>query len=297
MTTFRQNMAAFMAPGLKVHFATALDNYPKQFEQIFNMNTSDKAFEVGQGVVDLGLMPEKLEGKGIQYDDPTQGYNNTYVHRTYALGYRVTREAVEDDQYKILGPRMSRFLGKSAGQTREIQAASLFNNGFGNVGPDGVSLFNAAHPLERGGSYGNRPTTPTALSQTALQLALTSFRRTVDGTGKLIQLRPKFLVVPPELEFYARELINSTLKPDGNNNNVNSIQGTLDIVVWDYLTNPTAWFLTADKMEHSFQWYDRRKLAFDSSDDPDTEDSKFKASYRASWGWDDFRGVYGSPGS
>ncbi len=297
MTTMRSNFPALLSSGLRTVFFNRYDKYPKQFEMVFNVNTSDKAFEVTQGIAGFGLVPEKREGVGIQYDDPVQGFNTTYVHKTFGLGYRVTLEMMEDDRYKIVGPKMSNMLGKSCAVTREIQAWSIINNGFGDVGPDGVSLFNAAHPLERGGSYGNRPTTPVALSQTGLQTALTVMRRTVDGSGNYIQLRPRFLLVPPELEFYARELINSALKPDSVNNNVNSIQNSLDIVVVDYFTNPTMWGLAADKDEHSLQWYNRRNVRFKNSDDFDTDDIKYKADYRSSTGYDDWRGLWFSPGS
>lgn len=297
MTTLRNNFAALMSPGLKTVFFNRYNEKPPQFESIFNINTSTRQFEVTQGLTAFGLVPEKPEGRGIQYDDPIQGYNNTYQHLTYALGYRLTAEAYEDDQYKILGPKMSKSMGKSCAVTREILAAAIFNNGFGDVGPDGVSLFNAAHPLEAGGSAGNRPTVPVALSQTSLQTALTAFRRSVDGRGLLIDLKPKYLIVPPELEFYARELIGSMLKPDSQNNNINAVMGSLDIVVLDYLSNPGAWFLATDKEEHSLQWYNRRAITWHDATDFDTQDAKYSIDWRSSLGYDDWRGIYGNPGS
>ena len=297
MTVLRANFGALMSPGLKTVFFNRYNEKQPQFENIFNINKSDRQFEVTQGVTAFGLVPEKPEGRGVQYDDPIQGYNNTYQHLTYALGYRLTSEAYEDDQYKMLGPKMSKMLGKSCNVTREILATGILNNGFGDVGPDGVSLFNAAHPLEAGGSAGNRPLTPVALSQTSLQSALTSFRRSVDGRGLLIDLKPRYLVVPPELEFYARELIGSELKPDSQNNNINAVMGSLDIQVLDYLSNPTAWFLTSDKEEHSLQWFNRRPVSWHDATDFDTDDAKYKVDWRSSVGYDDYRGVYGNPGS
>ena len=297
MTTLRNNFAGLMAPGLRKVFFDRYNGYPTQYILIFNEETSARQFEVSLGIEAFGLVPHKPEGKGIQYDDPIQGYSKTFIHTTYGLGYRITREAYEDDQYKILGPRMSKMLGKSCAVTKEILAAALFNNGFGDIGPDGVSLFNSGHPLEGGGAYGNRPTTTAALSQTSLQAALTSYRQTVDGRGLLINLRPRYLVVPPQLEFYARELVGSALKPDSANNNINAIMGSLDIIVWDYLTSPTAWFLVADKEDHNLRWFNRRPLSFKDTDDFDTDDAKFKADWRSSVGYEGWRGVYGAPGS
>jgi phage major head subunit gpT-like protein len=296
MTVVSSNFSALMAPGLKAIFDQRYNQVPAQYSQIFNEDTSTRQFEVTQGVTGFGLVPYKPEGKGIQYDDPIQGFNRTYIHSTFALGFRVTREAYEDELYGVF-KKSSKGLAKSASVTREILGANIFNNGFGDVGPDGVSLFNSAHPLVAGGFYGNRPTTPVALSQTAIEQALTSFRKTVDDRGQLIMLRPKTLVVPPELEFQAREYIQSALKPDSQNNNINPIMSSLDVQVWDWLTNPTAWFIVADKEDQNLRWFNRRPVSFDNADDFDTKDAKFSVDWRSSAGYDDFRGVYGSPGS
>lgn len=299
MTVLRQNFASLMSPGLKKIFFDRYNSKPLQYTDIFNIDKSDRQFEVTQGLTGFGLIPQKNESVGIQYDDPILGYSNTYVHISYGLGYRISWEAYEDDQYRALGSKMSKGLAKSANVTQEILAASILNNGFSStqIGPDGVSLFNAAHPLEGGGTSGNRPTTAVALSQTSLQTALTSFRQSVDGRGLLINIKPKYLVVPPQLEFYARELIGSQLKPDSQNNNINAIQDSLDVRVLDYLTNPTAWFLMTDPEDHSLQWYNRSAIKWDSADDFDTKDSKFSITWRSSVGFDDYRGTYGNPGS
>ena len=164
----QQAFGALMAPGLRKVFFDEYQKHPEVYSQIFNVDTSNRQFEVDQDVTGFGLVPVKPEGQVSSFDDPIQGYNQTYVHTVYSLGYRITQEAYEDDLYKVLGKRMSSKLGDSCRYTREIQAASVFNNGFGDVGPDGVSLFNANHPLVQPGLfYANRPSTPVALSQTA----------------------------------------------------------------------------------------------------------------------------------
>ena len=136
MAVNRSNFAALMAPGLRAVFFDRYAEHPKMYEQVFDVQGMDRQFDTSIGVSGFGLVAQKNEGTPIRYDDPIQGYSVTYVPITYALGYRITEEAYEDDQYKTLGPKMSSKLGDAAAYTREIQAAAIFNNGFGDVGPD-----------------------------------------------------------------------------------------------------------------------------------------------------------------
>ena len=291
----RASMSALMAPFLRKVMLDKYKQIDKQYTKIFNIATSKKQFETMLGITGFGLVPEKPETEGIRYDDPIQGFSVRYVHLTYGLGYQITKEAVADDQYKMLGKTMANQLGKSAAVTKEILAASILNNGFTIAnGPDGLTLFNTAHTLTGGGSYGNRPGVAAALNATNLQAALIQFRRQVDDRGKQLMIKPKYLIVPPELEYIAYELINSTLVAGGNTNNVNSLKGCLEIIVLDYLTSATAWFIGGEKDDHGLTWYDRQDLEMEDTTDFDTGNAKYKATWRSSVGFSDWRGLWGT---
>ncbi len=294
----RSNMSALMAPYMRKIMLDRYKQIAKQYTILFNIATSTKQLETMLGITGFGLVPERPEGEGVRYDDPIQGFSAKFIHLTYALGYQITSEAVADDQYKMLGKKMAEQLGKSAAVTKEILAASILNNGFTTAnGPDALPLFSTSHPLTGGGVYGNRPGVAAALSATSLQAALLVFRRQQDDRGKQLMIKPKYLVVPPELEYTAYAILNSTLMPGTNNNDVNSLKGALEIVVMDYLTSPTAWYIAGEKEDHGLIWYDRQDLKMDDTTDFDTGNAKYKAEWRSSCGFSDWRGLWGTTGA
>lgn len=291
----RQNMSALMAPYLRKIMMDRYKQLKRQYTKIFNVEDSTKMFETELGMTGFGLIPELAEGEKVTYDDPLMGYSTRFVHVKYGLGYQITEEAIADDQYKMLGKKMANQLGKSAHVTKEILAASILNNGFSVAnGPDGVSLFNTAHPLVGGGVYGNRPSVGAALGATALKNALIQFRRTPDDRGKQLMISPKYLIVTPDLEYTAYELLNSTLVPGSGNNDVNSLKGALEIIVLDYVTTATQWMVAADKSDHGLVWYDRQDLKLQDTTDFDSGAAKYKATWRSSCGFRDWRGIWGT---
>ena len=301
MTTLRANFADLLEPGLREILFNEWDNYPEEFSKIFNVHDSKKRNEKDSGASNFGLPPEKDEGDSIQYTDPTQGYDTTYTHKTYAWGFRVTREMYEDDLYGIIN-KMPANLGRSFRQRVETQAAALFNSGFGTVGgsymsgSDGKELFATDHPLLGGGTEQNELTTSADLSPSSLQQAIEDLEDTRDDENLLIMVKPRLLVVPRQLKWTARELLGSNQKPYVANNELNALlDEDLSYFVWHHLTDPDAWFLRADQHYTNFFW--RRRLDFGQGNDFDTEDAKYKATMRFSLGWSDWRGWYGSPGA
>ncbi len=136
-------------------------------------------------------------------------------------------------------------------ETVEIHAADVFNNGFSASfpGPDGFSLFNANHPQIKSGGVQTNTRAASQLSPTSLMLALTQFRKQKDYSGRRIRVPADRLIVPPDLEFTAAEILGGTMRSDTTNNTINALrnrQGMPDfrrMVVWDYLTDPLAWFI------------------------------------------------------
>jgi hypothetical protein len=195
---------------------------------------------------------------------------------------------------------------------REIQFWNLLNLGFTTtITIDNVSLFNTQHPLLGGsqataigpgvsniiaaaGTYPNRPTTDVDLSFTAVQLAINMFERLIDSQGLPISMRPKYLVIPPELKWIAREVLGSPHKPYTADNEINSlIKEDLMYFVSHYLTSASAWFLVGEKESHTLKFMNREPLEDDFSDDFDTRTVKQIAFMRFSVGATNWLGTWG----
>lgn len=283
--------------GLRAVLFQKWKTYPEAFSVVNNVLNSTKSKEEDLPVSGLGPMVQKFEGQGITYDDPVKGYKATYIHKTFGLGFRVTEENINDDQYSII-KKMPKALAKSAYQTREVLAAKIWNNGFTDVGPDGKVLFATDHPLAAGGTGSNTLATPADLDVTSLTALINIIERTVDEKGLLQNIKVKKLIVPPELKWTARELLKSDDKPYVATNEINALKDEeLKYFVYPWLTDTDAWFLQSDKDEHEMNFFWRRMLKDEAGDDFDTGDLKFKATMRFSVGYSSWRGVAGSEGA
>ena len=271
---------------------------PDMIPMVYNVEGSDKWGEQDSTVTGFGIAPVKSENAPVYYDDVFQGYDTTYTHTTYALAFRVSKEMVDDEKFGMI-KKSAMALGRSMFNTRQIEASSNFNNGFNAsfTGPDGVELFSTVHPLIGGGTASNELAAAADLSVTSLRQALDDMEDTVDERGLLINVVPEYLLVPNELIWDAEELLKSSLRPDTSDNPINAFQiKNLDYMVWNYLTDPDAWFLLAAKNDHNLKFYEREPVNVSSDYDFEADASKTKTRCRFSHGWSDWRGTFASPG-
>lgn len=272
-------------------------SYPDMIPQVFNVESSDRWGEQSTGITGFGLVPQKAENAPIAYDDFYQAYDKTYIHSTYSMGFRVSKEFIDDEKWGVIR-KAAQSLGRSMFNTRQISAASVFNGGFADTGPDGQPLFSASHPLIGGGVASNTLSVPADFSVLSLRQALNNMEDTVDDRGLLLNIKPKFLLIPNELKWDAEEILKSSLKPDTAENAINAFQMVgLEYMVWNYLTDPDAWFLVGEKGDHSIKWYERESVNVDSDVDWEASASKTKIRNRFSYGYDEFRGVFGVAGA
>jgi phage major head subunit gpT-like protein len=305
-----------MASGLHDLFVHFLDlkQRDEEYTYLANVESSDAAFEDEVEFSGLGPMLVKQEGTAVQYQDIIQGGAKRYLHTPWALGIRASWELIKDDQYKLIN-QAPKCLARSAHFVREMQFFNLFNLGFTTVlTQDGVSLFNTSHPLLGGvqatnigpgvagvisaaGTYPNRPATDVDLSFTAIQLAINQFERMIDSQGLPIVSRPKYLVIPPELKWIAREILGSPHKPYTADNEINSlIKEDLMYFVGHYLTGASPWYLVGEKDTHTMKFINREPLEEDFADDFDTRSVKQIATMRFSTGVTNWIGTWGSNG-
>lgn len=289
------NFADLLAPGFRSIFLDKFSQYPDQYPEVFNVLDSDRAYEDDSFVSGLGLAPIKRTGESITYSDPKQGFDKRYVHDTYGLGFIVTRELFEDDQYNKIN-RLPNSLARSMRATVETVAANVLNRAFNSsyTGADGKEMCATDHPLLGGGTQKNELSNASDLSATSFEQALIDISDTTDDEGLLLALQPKLLVVPSELDWTASKLLDSTLDPGSANNAVNPGKGRMPYMVYNWLTDPDAWFILCEDHELNFFW--RRRPSFTRDNDVDTENAKFKATMRFKPSWSIPWGIFGSPG-
>lgn len=287
-------------PGIKAFWGRSYAEHPEEFVDLFDRETSDKAYEEDVEITGFGLAPVKNQGASINYDVESQGAVTRYTHVAYALGYVVTYEELRDDLYEVVSKRRSKMLAFSMRQTKENVAANVFNRAFNSsyVGGDGVSMISNAHPTTSG-NQSNVLTTAADLSEAAIEDLNIQIMQAQNNKGLRISLMPQSLHVPVQTFYEANRILKSVLQNDTANNAINVLKATnafpKGIKVNHYFTSATAWFVRTNAPD-SLKYYERDAISFDQDNDFDTKNAKAACYERYSVGWSDFRGVYGTPG-
>lgn len=298
MTMTRGGFSKLLAPGYrKIVFETYMQR-TLEGKRLVNMNTSKRAYEEDFPIAGFGTLQTKVEGGPFVYQDALQGAAKRYTWTTYALGFRITEEMMDDDLYGIMGNKMSKALGRSARNNQEIVMHAPYNNGFDTAFPGfvtGEALF-GDHVSLRGSTQRNRPATDVDFGLLAFQAAIEFYHNLQDESGLPMLLVPKLLVHNPGDHWIVNQVLKTPNLPGTNFNDINqaSREGVTPHLS-HYLTDPDAWYMLAD--EHDVNYFDRRPFRFSNADDFESGDAKFKGTRRNGSGFGDWRGPYGSSGA
>ena len=302
MAISRSQLVKELEPGLNALFGMEYARYEGEHAEIFDTESSDRAFEEEVMLVGFGNAPTKTEGAGVDFDDANEAYTARYSHETVALAFALTEEAIEDNLYDRLGARYTKALARSMAHTKQVKAAAVLNNAFNSsfTGGDGVELCSTAHPLGMGGTFANEPSTAADLNETSLENALIDISTFVDERNMIIALRGAKMIIPPQLQFIADRLLESTLRPSTADNDINAVKNMGMVpegyTVNHFLTDPDAFFIKTDA-PNGFKHFERSPMRTNMEADFDTGNMRFKARERYSFGFSDPRCVFGSPGA
>ena len=300
-THISSNFGKLLAPGLRKIFFETYGEVPEQFSKIYKVNKSTKAKETDYGLGAFGDWSQRATNlDAVDYDTLSAGLERTYTHKAFTKGFMIERELYDDEQYRQIN-KFPAAMARSGRAFVEKEAAKTMANGFLNARAvyDGKALFSAAHPLVDSVGLGNNLMTGE-LNDANLKLAIQMMHETVDEAGNLINATPKKLVVPPALEFTAKTLVNSSQTAGGQLNDINTLKGALEVVVYDFIGeaaggSDTAWYLIDPALcELNFFW--RIKPEFKWDEDFDTFVAKYRGYMRFSYGVSDWRGIVGSLG-
>ena len=302
MPISRSQLMKELEPGLNALFGMEYARYDAERAEIFETESSDRAFEEEVMLAGFGQAPVKSEGAAVSFDTANEAYTARYTHETIALAFAITEEAVEDNLYDRLSTRYTRALARSMSNTKEVKGANILNNAFDSTYTfgDGKELCATDHPTVGGGSLRNELSTAADLNETSLEQALIDIAAFIDERGLLVAVQGRKLVVPPALQFVADRLMASTLRPGTADNDINAMRnmGMLPdgYTVNHYLTDTDAFFIKTDA-PNGFKHFDRSPVRTSMEGDFDTGNVRYKARERYSFGVSDPRCVFGSPGA
>ena len=302
MAISRQQLSKELEPGLNALFGLEYKMYENQHSEIFDKESSDRAFEEEVMLSGFGNAEVKAEGSAVSFDNANETFTSRYTHETIALAFAITEEAVEDNLYDSIAKRYTKALARSMANTKQIKAANVLNNGYSSsyLGGDGVELFSSAHPTVSAGNQRNELETAADLSETSIEQALIDIGAIKDERGFKIAAKGMKLIIPSALQFTAERIMKSSARVGTADNDLNAVKSMGMIpqgyVVNNYLTDTDAWFIKTD-VPNGMKMFERAPLKTAMEGDFDTGNVRYKARERYSFGWSDWRGIFGSEGA
>lgn len=289
-------------PGVEAWYGKSYQEFDVEYTDLFDKYESHKQYEEDVGISSFGLAAVKPEGQSVQYDTEQQGFITRYTHIVYALGFMVTKEAFEDDQYDVVASKRAKELAFSMRQTKEIVGSNVYNRAFSGsyLGGDGVSMISAVHPNSVGGTWSNTLATNANISEAALEQACIDVARFTNDRGLRIAVQPNKIIIPPELMFETERIVKSQYRVGTPNNDVSALvsMGKFKggVTVNHYLTSTTAWFIRNSNVLEGMKYLERRADTFEEDNSFDNDTALFKASGRYAFGWTDPRAIYAAQG-
>ena len=303
MAISRSQLVKELEPGLNALFGLEYKRYENQHAEIYNEESSDRAFEEEVMLSGFANAQVKGEGAGVAFDSAQETFTARYTMETVALAFAITEEAIEDNLYDRLASRYTKALARSMSNAKQVKAVEPLINGLPGVDTfksgDGESLFGTAHPTIAG-TFQNTLTTQADLNETSLEQALIDIAGMTDERGLRVAARAVKMIVPSENQFNADRLMKSQGRTGTADNDINAIV-SMGMVpqgyrVNNYLTDTDSWYLMTD-VPNGMKYFNRAPLTTAMEGDFDTGNVRYKARERYVFGVSDPRGIFGVEGA
>ena len=289
-------------PGVKAWWGQVYNEYPDEYVDLFDVQTSEQAYEELVQITGFGLAPVKTEGGSGTYDTETQGFTVRATHIAYALGFKVTYEELKDNLYPVIAKNRAAANAFSMRQTVENVTVAMYNDAFtGSVFlyPDGQPLISDAHVNVTGGTFSNEMVPGADLSEVALEDINIQLMQVRNDRGLLISVMGQSLHVAPQEWYNANRIMKSIQQPGTANNDINVLKATnafpKGIKLNHYFSNPSAWFVRTN-VQNGMIMYWRERPDFMKDNDFDTRNAKAMSYMRLSATCGDPRSIFGSLG-
>ena len=301
MAITRGQLVKELEPGLNALFGLEYNRYDNEHAEIYDVETSDRAFEEEVMLSGFGNAAVKAEGQGVTFDSANETFTARYTNETIALAFSITEEAIEDNLYDRLASRYTKALARSMSNTKQVKAANVLNNAFDSsfAGGDGKELCATDHPIVAG-TFRNELSTSADLNETSLEQSLIDIAAFTDERGLKIAARGVKMIIPSELQFTAERLMKSAGRTGTADNDINAV-GSMGMIPQGYtvnhfLTDTDAFFIKTD-VPNGLKMFVRSPVKTAMEGDFTTGNVRYKARERYSFGFSDPRGMFGSPGA
>ena len=306
MAISRAQLVKELEPGLNALFGLEYKRYDNESAEIYNTESSDRAFEEEVMLSGFANADVKAEGQGVSYDQAQETYTARYTMETIALAFAITEEAIEDNLYDRLSSRYTKALARSMSNAKQVKAAAPLNNGLPGVAAasafqtgDGQNLFSTQHPTVSGTDVKNTLTTQADLNETSLETALIDIAQMTDERGLRIAAKGVKMIIPSANQFNAERLMKSQGRTQTADNDINAINSMGMIPqgyrVNHYLTDADSFYIITD-VPNGMKHFERTPLTTSMEGDFDTGNVRYKARERYVFGCSDYRGIYGVEG-
>ena len=298
MAISRAQLVKELEPGLNALFGLEYKQYANEHAEIFDTETSDRAFEEEVMLSGFANAAVKPEGQGVTFDDAQETFTARYTNETIALAFAITEEAIEDNLYDRLASRYTKALARSMANTKQVKAAAVLNNGFNAsfAGGDGKALFATDHPT-LAGSFSNELSTPAELNETSLEQSLIDIAAFTDERGLKIAAQGVKLIIPSALQFTAERLMKSTGRVGTADNDINAL-ASMGMIPQGYagnhyLTSTKKFYIKTD-VPNGLKHFVRSPIKTTMEGDFDTGNVRYKARERYVFGFSAPRGMFAS---
>lgn len=295
----RGYITSFLRPGLNTVFAN-FNTYPDLWKEIYSQHLSEKAVEYDVSFKELDLAQLRGEGAPTAMGDMRELYTTSYLHAAYAIGFQITRFAIEDNLYKEQFPQQALNMRQSLATVKNVNGAYLFNNGFNanSTGGDGQPLYSTAHPTTVG-TLANTFTNAVGLNEVSLQSAITIVKGWTNNAGWKINTNTIKLLVPQNMTYEASRLLNSAYTPNSGDNAINPLNYDKwmpgGVCTNQFILNPNFWAILTDE-PNGFKYFSRTKPDIDFITDTMTDNVTVRMMERYSMNYSNWRCSFGAIG-
>ena len=300
MAISRSQLVKELEPGLNALFGLEYKRYENQHAEIYNEESSDRAFEEEVMLSGFANAQVKGEGSGVSFDEAQETFTARYTHETVALAFAITEEAIEDNLYDRLASRYTKALARSMSNAKQVKSVEPLINGFGTFKTgDGVALFSGSHPTVAG-TFSNTLATAADLNETSLEQSMIDIAAMTDERGLRIAAKGVKMIIPSANQFNAERLMKSQGRTQTADNDINAINSMGMIPqgyrVNNFLTDPDSFYIITD-VPNGMKMFSRTPLTTSMEGDFDTGNVRYKARERYAFGASDYRGIFGCEGA